>query len=462
MNKKNAFLFQSVFYRFALSIYSVVICVSATSLACSNDSSTNKKEEGVMGAGRSGSKVASGRGGNTAIKIRTSAGEGAAGAGGGSGSGPIQSGAKICDGKAADEMVCDGKILYRCDGKNGVAESDVCDSKALCQAGTHGTSCGQCEPDSYTCEGLTLQKCDESGQYSAVTGKKFENVAECQKELKNPSGACKLGQFKCVKDVVYKCNDSQTEFIKDTNIKDACKPGLCNADLGKCNVCAPGMAVCNDKGDGIITCSADGQKTDETACGKDSPICYKGVCGQCKEDSDPSKTGCPNGSECTLTGNSRVCNSKSNPNSGSPAGLWVAQCKPGICKVVLLAGYKLNFTGDYTKCTGAGTDGAVIAVRPYPQNVSNLLSPGEPIDNCVITGHNGETAGCAVNPSSESRELAVEGPFETGCNYFTSVGCKSCVLTDRSDEGKADFGFNSNFDTQCQCPLLHMEAVAAQ
>lgn len=183
-----------------------------------------------------------------------------------------------CEGKGAYEMVCDGRTLTQCDENGGVYASDLCDSNAMCLAGTRGFGCGQCEPDSYACEGKTLQRCDQTGQYSPTAIGKFDNLTACKEELKKLGGACKVGQVKCITDVLYVCNQDQTAFNEDLSVAQ-CEIGFCNESLGKCNLCRPGWVTCNKKGDGIITCSDDGQRTTVTACDKSTPVCIDGVCG---------------------------------------------------------------------------------------------------------------------------------------------------------------------------------------
>jgi hypothetical protein len=139
-----------------------------------------------------------------------------------------------CNGKKALEMLCDGRTLYQCDENNDAVAWELCDSEAMCLAGTRGFGCGRCEPDSYACDGQTLQKCDQTGQYSPTPIKKFDTVYACKEELKRLGGACKVGQFKCIGDIVYKCSADQTAFEEDPSV-DPCEIGFCNELLGKCN-----------------------------------------------------------------------------------------------------------------------------------------------------------------------------------------------------------------------------------
>ena len=183
-----------------------------------------------------------------------------------------------CDGKRLNQLVCDRRFLTQCDGNNGLIGSELCDSEAMCLAGIRGVGCGVCEPGSYACDGKTLQQCDQTGQHSPTLSKNFNTEKACNAELKRLGGACNLGQFKCVIDVVYKCNADQTGFEEDLNI-DFCEIGFCNELLGKCNVCEPGSVICNEKGDGIVKCREDGQGETVSACGKSTPVCINGVCG---------------------------------------------------------------------------------------------------------------------------------------------------------------------------------------
>ena len=289
-----------------------------------------------------------------------------------------------------------------------------------------------------------------------------------------PAPACKIGQFKCVDDAIYKCNDAQTEFIKDANVKAPCGAGLCNEKLGKCNACVAGSKTCSDKGDAVVSCSDDGQTTTPRACESTAPVCTNGACGECRMDSDPNRTGCAAGNDCKRMADKLVCQ----PVGGTEPGMKIKFCHSGACKVTLSPGYELDLKADWRTCLGAPEQAPLgaptVGVMLWPTAMTDLVIPlADSGWFCKLPAANGNANGCIVNSSQSVRDLYIWGPIETGCNYAWvrmadgidaafGAGCETCKFEEHPNDTSADFAFNMGFDDACRCPKVHFAAVPAK
>jgi hypothetical protein len=218
---------------------------------------------------------------------------------------------------------------------------------------------------------------------------------------------------------------------------------------------------------------AGGSKSAAAGGSKSAPVGGSGGAagGECKENSDPTKTGCPTGTDCIKVGDSHVCNPKSGSTSDSPSGLQIFFYKPGICKLLLSAGYSLNIKADWTSCTGSGVGVGAdesIYTSLWPTSMGVFVGLG-----CSMLRSDGEINECTINSTKKIREIALIGPFESNCTYtwyqgtegidvLLGPGCGVCNLDFQSDKGAADFGFNESPDNQCRCPKVHFEAVAVK
>jgi hypothetical protein len=407
----------------------------------------------------------------------TAAGKGAAGVAGVAGVGGAagkSSDIPACTGKKSGELSCGGATLYTCDGLGRSLAQEICASETLCQVSTHAAKCAQCAPESSRCDGSKLLICDKDGQYSVDSGKQYDSPDACDKALQSAGIFCQIGQFKCVGDTVYKCNDARTDFVVDTTLQGPCRAGLCNEQLGKCNVCMPRSVECSADGKAVRTCSDDGQQTVSQACDAASPFCTDGVCGECRMDSDPSKTGCAAGNDCTRSDKQLKCRS----SSGEANGLSVEFCHAGACKLMLAAGFDLALSADWTMCAGSPVQAPfaanTVGVMLWPTAITDLAIP---LANtgwlCKLPPSNGARNSCVVNASQSSRELYIWGSIESGCTYSwgqtphgidatLGAGCGMCTLAKHDSDDSADYAFNMGVDTLCRCPKVHFAATPAK
>jgi hypothetical protein len=341
--------------------------------------------------------------------------------------------------------------------------------------GTGGTApkAAECAPDSYRCDDTTLLICDKAGHFTADSGKHYDSPEACERAKQNGGAVCQAGQFRCVGDTIYKCNDAHSDFIVDPASKP-CGAGLCNASLGRCNTCVPRSLTCTDDGKSVRTCSDDGQQTSARACDASAPICVDGSCVECRMDSDPSKTGCAAGNDCVRSNDQLTCKS----SSGAAHGLTVEFCHAGACKVALAPGFDLALNADWSACTGSAAQeplaATTLGVMLWPTTLTDLAIP---LANtgwlCKLPPTNGARNSCIVNASQSARELYIWGTIETGCTYAWGVtpqgidaalgpGCGNCSLVKHASDDSADYAFNLGVDTNCRCPKVHFAALPAK
>lgn len=185
-----------------------------------------------------------------------------------------------CEGKA-DENACDGTMLYHCVDGAYEGRPQSCMTEAQCQAGLTTGKCGECDPGTFQCSDIELQRCDETGAWvlemecaSAVLCKAEMGICDTQ--------VCREGEYRCSGDQLQTCNADFSDFMDEG---PACEPGLCSAEAGSCLECMPGAAAsCADERT-VLTCSAEGME-EQQPCGTETPFCAAGACVQCNTDAD--------------------------------------------------------------------------------------------------------------------------------------------------------------------------------
>lgn len=203
-----------------------------------------------------------------------------------------------CEGKV-DEHVCDDTMLYHCVDGAYEGRPQSCMTAEQCQAGVATGQCGECDPGTFQCVDIELQRCDETGTWvletecpSALLCKADMGICDTQ--------VCREGDVQCMGDQLQVCN---ADFTGYENEGPACEAGLCSAEAKGCLECLPGSpATCEDERT-VLTCSDTGALT-PMPCAMPTPFCAEGACVQCNTDAD---CGQPENECGTLTCNAGMC-----------------------------------------------------------------------------------------------------------------------------------------------------------
>jgi hypothetical protein len=204
----------------------------------------------------------------------------------------------VCEGKA-DEWACDERTLYHC--VNGAYEGkpQSCKTAAQCMAGLTTGQCGECDPGTFLCNDVQLQRCDETGAY--VMEAECASAKLCKEEAGIcDTQVCHQDEYHCEGDQLQTCNRDLSDW---ENSGRACEPGLCSVEAQGCLECMPGSAAtCADESS-IMSCSDKGMLA-QTPCSGETKVCAEGKCVQCKTADD-----CPAGmNDCgTMTCNAGMC-----------------------------------------------------------------------------------------------------------------------------------------------------------
>jgi hypothetical protein len=203
-----------------------------------------------------------------------------------------------CEGKV-DEQVCDDTTLYHCVDGAYEGRPQSCMTAAQCQAGLATGQCGECDPGTFQCVDIELQRCDDTGTWvvemecaSALLCKEDMGICDTQ--------VCREGEYQCMGDQLQTCN---ADFTGWENEGPACEPGLCSVEAQGCLECMPMSApTCEDERT-VMTCSDEGKLTPQP-CAAPTGFCAEGTCVQCNTDADCGEPM----NECgTLTCNAGMC-----------------------------------------------------------------------------------------------------------------------------------------------------------
>jgi hypothetical protein len=185
-----------------------------------------------------------------------------------------------CEGKA-DEQACDDTTLYHCVDGAYEGRPQTCMTAAQCQAGLTTGQCGECDPGTFQCVDIELQRCDDTGAWVVET--ECASAELCNAEM----GVCALqacaeGDYQCTGDQLQTCNQDFTGWDDEG---PACEPGLCSKDAKACLECMPMSAPTCEDDRTVMTCSMEGKLT-PMPCAAPTGFCAEGACVQCNTDAD--------------------------------------------------------------------------------------------------------------------------------------------------------------------------------
>ena len=185
-----------------------------------------------------------------------------------------------CEGKA-DEQVCDDTMLYHCVDGAYEGRPQSCMTAAQCQAGLTTGQCGECDPGTFQCVDVELQRCDDTGAWVVET--ECASAELCKADLGMcTEQTCLEGDYQCMGDQLQVCN---VDFTGWDNDGPACEPGLCSKEAKACLECMPMSAPTCDDERTVMTCSAEGKLTPQP-CAAPTAFCAEGACVQCNTDAD--------------------------------------------------------------------------------------------------------------------------------------------------------------------------------
>ncbi len=328
--------------------------------------------------------------------------------------------------------VCEGSMLYVCDGSAEAPAGESCMSEALCQIGLAAGVCAECAPDTFRCDGATLAKCSSEGRFMP------QDTCASEALCNTAAGACTElvcmpNAKSCMGDgTLQTCNADGSDFAGS----DVCGMGLCDRANGRCNACVPGSKTCS--GSSLSTCSADGQQMNAMPCAAsndcETPTCRGGTCATEKKargtrcTSDGGKVCDGNGKcvQCTATADCTtrfdVCeNNMCVPGPGCGNGrldpgehcetagpdAYERGCDPRTCKVThdVYAVCAPNASSPQIECQYNKEQGWFCGAGGLCTHVCTTTIPGQcGSGTCVVAGGNqfcavpcatlGSTAGC--------------------------------------------------------------------
>jgi hypothetical protein len=185
-----------------------------------------------------------------------------------------------CEGKV-DEHACDDTTLYHCVDGAYEGRPQTCMTAAQCQAGLTTGQCGECDPGTFQCVDIELQRCDDTGAWLLET--ECASAELCKADLGMCTAqTCLEGDYQCTGDQLQVCN---IDFTGWDDEGPACEPGLCSKDAKACLECMPMSAPTCEDDRTVMTCSAEGKLT-PMSCAAPTGFCAEGACVQCNTDAD--------------------------------------------------------------------------------------------------------------------------------------------------------------------------------
>jgi hypothetical protein len=251
------------------------------------------------------------------------------------------------------------------------------------------------------------------------------------------SGPCVVGDFQCVGDDLFYCSEDGSGFVKVVTCPVS---GLCDAETGQCDACAPNSAVCKSEIE-LSVCSPDGQEVTDTPCSGATPYCAAGAdgdaCVECLSAADCLEfaTECA-AAACTATGTCGIAPLQ----SGTPCGPLgeggtcngsgqCVFCDPGDTKCDGSVPATCDGAGqwvDGNACNGAApicSDGACV------ECVTALECP-ETTNDCLASLCDQNVCGFAPKPAS--------APCANGAGTCNGSGqCNFCSPTSKVCNGNA-------------------------
>ena len=205
--------------------------------------------------------------------------------------------AEICQGSGGQKVCDGGGVMYSCSPHGVVEATEPCATARHCQAGLELGACPVClagTEDEYRCEGAELLRCSDAGDRH-VPYKTCDTASLCNVVAGDcTDAACSPDQKVCDGDVLKECNADQTALVE----AKTCRPGLCDAEAGDCDVCIPGSADCADPSSAVI-CNEEGTELVRMACPASNPACRgAGMCVECGKAGDCGEPGPCHENEC--------------------------------------------------------------------------------------------------------------------------------------------------------------------
>lgn len=347
----------------------------------------------------------------------------------------------LCRGNAG-AAVCAGATLTLC-ADDGTAQQQLpCASARHCELGVAAKACAACVPGEYRCTGRLLERCDQA--------LKWQPVQECPEsgEVCNAragacsSSLCKAGALSCSQDgaTLQRCASDGKAYEPGGEM---CKPGLCDAQSGQCDVCVPMAKDCD--GNTARICNMDGQTYASTPCAAPKGVCAgAGSCVECTSDAHCMA------SECSVG----ACNVAAGTCSVTPAQRGVP-CAGGLCD----GSGKCGFCGDGMLQSGEQCDdGNSIATDACnackgASCGDGTVQPGEECDDAnnvnTDTCANCKNARCGdgfIQPGEQCDDM--NNVSTDACNACKSASCGDGVM--QSGE-QCDDGNSTTTDACANC-----------
>lgn len=220
---------------------------------------------------------------------------------------------------AVNEYRCTGQQLEVCNAdRTGFKLEKTCDAGTTCDAGYH--QCDVCVADNFVCDGSTLKRCEGSGARLDV---KAEDCVRCEVSPDKKSGSC------------YVCNMNDTQCSGASQIQSCTNGGLawgtpsdCSDGMGhnygcekntsavrkdQCAKCpVAGQLECTSDGKGLRQCMSpdrSGWSSTCDGCGSCPYGCLDNASGPdaCKTACEPNQTKCETVNGGTSTTGKNTC-----------------------------------------------------------------------------------------------------------------------------------------------------------
>ncbi len=130
-----------------------------------------------------------------------------------------------------------------------------------------------CEAGASRCVGAELQRCDDTGRWTAAAECATEALCKAS-ESRCAEPVCELDEYRCDSEVLLKCDKTREGWDK---VK-SCSWGVCDALNRRCSKCLPGTLICEK--DELRKCADDGYWTELVQKCAEPELCdaAKGVC----------------------------------------------------------------------------------------------------------------------------------------------------------------------------------------
>jgi hypothetical protein len=346
-----------------------------------------------------------------------------------------------CEGKA-DEYACDDTMLYHCVAGAYEGRAQACKTAAQCQAGLTTAQCGECDPGTFQCNDIELQRCDDTGAWvlemecaSAKLCKADTGICDTQ--------VCREGEYQCMGDQLVTCNADFTDFIAEGA---PCEAGLCSKDAMGCLECLPSTPPTCDDERTVMTCSAEGALTPQP-CAAPTGFCAEGACVQCNTDADcgepmnecgtltctagtcaagspkPKGTSCSanGGIMCDFIGSCVTCVTDLDCNDSTKRCYLQQRCVPkdAVVATPLFSTYSVTVSPGFRAKADVSPLGAGVTGIPS----SGVLEGSQVLDATFLIGPSQSGYSTGFLPQVAPREGSVATLMFTAPDEMTCPGC---------------------------------------